>query len=33
VSRANRRADEPRDLFNGIASDASVAEASTIPLE
>jgi len=33
VSWANGRADEPRDLFNGIASDASLAEASMIPLE
>jgi hypothetical protein len=33
VSGVNGRADEPRDLLNGIASDASVAEASMIPLE
>ena len=29
----NGRADEPRGLLSGIASDAAVAEASLIPLE
>jgi hypothetical protein len=33
VSGFNGRADEPRGLLVGIASDASVAEASMIPLD
>jgi hypothetical protein len=33
VIGVNGRADEPRDLSGGIASDASMASTSMIPLE